>query len=251
GLLAVDIDFLDHRDFEQPPLDVLGDVGELPLADAVALHGVEQPGHVAVFVVEDWADDAVGQLELDVAELLARLVPRLALVRMRRAAAHGYRRTGEALPGVVLDLLEMVELLELLLHAVQPLVLHLLGGGARPDHDRRHRGHRKVRILELAEPAEAQHAAEHDREDQEQNNGAMVERPLREIERFHRAACVMFSVRGASVSATRKRGAIFWTPAVTTNAPAGGPDTSTKSLRYPWTWTGTSSTVPAGSLPDR
>ena len=85
-LLAVDVDLLDHRHLEQAPLDVLGDVGELPLADAVTLDRVQQPGHVAELVVEDRADDAVGQLELDVAELLARLVPRLALVGVRGAA---------------------------------------------------------------------------------------------------------------------------------------------------------------------
>ena len=46
-------------------------------------------------------------------------------------------------------------------------------------------------------------------------------------------------------------GAIFCTPAVTTSSPAGGPETSTSSLRYPCTATRTSSTVPTGSLAAR
>ena len=71
-----------------------------------------------------------------------------------------------------------------------------------------------------------------DREDQEQHDGAVVQRPFGEVEGFHRAACFVSAVaRGAPGSATRKPGAIFCTPAVTTSSPAGGPDTSTSSLR--------------------
>ena len=194
GLLAVDVDLLDHRHLEQPPLDVLGRVGELRVTDAVALDGVQEPGHVAVLVVEDRADDAFGQLELDVAELLARLVPRLALVRLRGAAVDRDRHAAVALARIGLDLLEVVELLELLLHAVEHLVLDLLRRRARPDDDHRHRRHGEVRVLELAELREAQHAADADREDQEQHDGAVVQRPFGEVERFHRAACFDFGV---------------------------------------------------------
>ena len=231
-LLAVDVDLLDHRHLEQPPLDVFGDVGELRMADAVALDGIEQPGDVAVFVVEDRADDAFGQLELDVAELLARLVPRLALIRVRGAALHRDRHAAVALARIRHDLLEVVELLELLLHAVEHLVLDLLRGRARPDDHRRHRRHGEVRVFELAELREAQHAADADHEDQEQHDGAVIQRPFGEVERFHRAACFDFERCARSPgSATRKPGAIFCTPAVTTSSPAGGPETSTSSLR--------------------
>jgi len=58
------------------------------------------------------------------------------------------------------DFLEVVELLELLLHAVEHLVLYLLRGRARPDHDRGHRGHREVRVFELAELTKAPIARE-------------------------------------------------------------------------------------------
>ena len=251
-LLADHVDLLHHRHLEQPPLDVLGNVGKLPLADAVALDGIEQPGHVAVFVVEDRADDAFGQLELEVAELLARLVPRLALIRVRGAALHRDRHAAVALARIGHDLLEVVELLELLLHPVEQLVLDLLRGGARPDHHRGHRGHREVRVFELAELGEAQHAADADHQDQEQHDGAVVERPFGEVERLHRAACFGFE-RWASAlgSATFKPGAIFCTPAVTTSSPACGPETSTSSLRYPWTTTFVRSTVPTASVPAR
>ena len=178
-LLADDVDLLDHRHLEQAPLDVLGDVGKLPLADAVALDGIEQPGHVAVFVVEDRADDAFGQLELDVAELLARLVPGFALIRVRGAALHRDRHAAVALARIGHDLLEVVELLELLLHPVEQLVLDLLRGRAGPDHHHRHRRHGEVRVFELAELREAQHAADADREDQEQHDGAVVRAPIR------------------------------------------------------------------------
>ena len=76
-----------------------------------------------------------------------------------------------------------------------------------------------------------EHAADGDREDQEQNDGAVVQRPFGEVERFHRVAFFVSALRAAPGSATRKPGAIFCTPAVTTRSPAGGPDTSTSSLR--------------------
>src|SRR4030095_2094496 len=123
------------------------------MPDAIALERVQHPGYVAVLVIEDRPDDAFGKLAFDVIELLARLIPSLALVRFRRAAPHADRHAPEALARKRDDFLEMVELLELLLHAVEHLVLDLLGRGARPVHHGRHRRHREVRVFEVTEPA--------------------------------------------------------------------------------------------------
>ena len=123
--------------------------------------------------------------------------------------------------------------LELLLHAVQQLVLDLLRGRAGPDDHRGHRRHGEVRVFELAELREAQHAADGNHHDQEEHHGAVAERPFGEVERLHWAACLAAAPPAAPGRATRKPGAIFCTPAVTTSAPAGNPDTSTSSLRYP------------------
>ena len=231
GLLAVDVNLLDHRHLEQAALDVLRNVGEFPLTDAVALDGVQQPGDIAVFVVEDRADDAVGKLEFDVAELLACLVPRFLLIRFRRTTHHRDCHRAVALARIRLDLLEVVELLELLLHPVEQLVLDLLRGRSRPVDDRRHRRHGEVGVFELTEFCETQHAADADHEDQEQHDGAVAQRPLGEVERLHREACFVSALGAAPESATFNPGAIFCTPAVTTISPAGGPDTSTSSLR--------------------
>ena len=86
GLLAENVHLLHLRHFQQAALDVFRDVGELTEADAVALDGIEEPVYVSVLVVEDRADDAVGQLEPNVVELLARLVPGLALILLRGSA---------------------------------------------------------------------------------------------------------------------------------------------------------------------
>ena len=83
-LLAQEVDLLHVGRLEQAALDVLGDVGQLGVADAVTLDGIEQRVDVAVLVVEDRADDAVGQFELEVGELLARLVPGFLLVACAR-----------------------------------------------------------------------------------------------------------------------------------------------------------------------
>ena len=87
-------------------------------------------------------------------------------------------------------------------------------------------------ILELAEPGETQRSGDGDGEDEEDNDGAVPERPLGQVEGFHRAACFCsFACTASSGSATRSPGAIFWTPAVTTRSPAGRPEISTASLR--------------------
>ena len=237
-LLAQEVDLLHVGRLEQAALDVLGDVGQLRVPDAVTLDGIEQRVDVAVLVVEDRADDAVGQFELEVRELLARLVPGFLLVLVRRAALHGDRHAAVALARKGDDLLEVVELLELLFHAVQDLVLDLLCARPGPDHGGRHRRHRELGVLQLAELGEAEDARDRDHDDQEEHHGAVPERPFGEVEVVHRAACCVLStwVRLASASAapgsaTFSPGAIFCTPAVTTCPPAGTPETSARSLR--------------------
>ena len=209
-------------------------------------------GHVAVLVVEDRADDALGKLELDVAELLARLVPGFALVRLRGAALHAERHAAVALAREGDHLLEVVELLELLLHAVEHLVLDLLRRGARPDRPwpsstapRSSGSSSWPSLVKLSVPPTPITRI---------RNSTMARwfsaHSVR-LKDFIGRPASMASLRAASGSATRNPGAIFCTPAVTMSAPGGGPETSTSSLRYPCTVTRIRSTVPTGSLPAR
>ena len=191
GLLAEDVHLLDHGHFQQAALDVLRRVGQLGVTDAVALDGVEQAVHVAVLVIEDRTDDALGQLEAEVAQLLARLIPGLLLVGLGSTAFHGDRHAAIALARKGDHLFEVVQLLELLLHAIEQLVLHLLCSGAGPHHHRSHGRHGEVGIFELPESRKAERACYGDDEDQKEHDGAMVERPFGEIERFHGATLLM------------------------------------------------------------
>ena len=197
------------------------------------LDRVQQSVDVTELVVEQRTDDAGRQIEAYVAELLASLVPRLELVGLRCSAAHRECHAAVPLPGVRDDLLEVIDLLELLFDPVQHLVLDLPRRGTGPDDERGHRRDREVRVFELAELDEAEGPAYGDREEQEEHEGAVAERPLGEIERFHGVLRLARASLAAPGSATRNPGAIFCTPAVTTSVPAGGPDTKTLSLRYP------------------
>ena len=77
--------FLTMGTFSRLALDVLGDVGQLRLPDAVTLDGVQQAEYTSPYSsLKIGPIDAVGQLELEVAELLARLVPGFALVACAR-----------------------------------------------------------------------------------------------------------------------------------------------------------------------
>ena len=138
GLFAEDVRLFDHRHFQQAALDVLADVRQLDLSDAIALDGIEQAVDIAVLIVEDWTDYTRGQIELDVAQLLACLVPGFQLIRFGSPSFHGDGHAAIALACKGGHLLEVVELLELFFHAVEHLVLHLLCSGAGPLH---HRGH--------------------------------------------------------------------------------------------------------------
>jgi hypothetical protein len=97
---------------------------------------------------------------------------------LRRAAIDRNGHSAIALSGERDHLLEVIELLELLLHAVEHLILHLLCRGAGPHHQRRHRRHREVRILELPELREAEHAGEGNDGKKELHDGPVIQGPL-------------------------------------------------------------------------
>ncbi|MNV10938.1 hypothetical protein D3C71_1014820 [compost metagenome] len=107
-LLAEQIDLVDHGHLEQVALDDLRLIGEIREADPVALDGVYQAVDVTELVVEDGPHDAVRQLELEIGELLARLVPGLLLVRLGGPPLHADRHAAKALTGEGHHLFEVI-----------------------------------------------------------------------------------------------------------------------------------------------
>ena len=72
--------------------------------------------------------------------------------------------------------------LQLTLHAVQHLVLHLLGRGPRPSHHGVHGGHVEAGVFKTAQPREGKRAHQQGANDQKQHKSAMGDRPFGHIE---------------------------------------------------------------------
>jgi hypothetical protein len=77
GLLADDIDLVDVWHAQQPLADILGPRLEVREAQAIGSQHIDRRVDVAVLIVEVRTDDARRQLALDIADLLADLIPKL------------------------------------------------------------------------------------------------------------------------------------------------------------------------------
>ncbi len=85
-LRADQVDLANPGHREKLLANVLGDVLELRQCEAIAGDGVNDAVHVAEFVVEERALHARGKRLLDIADLLAHLIPEIRHLARRRAA---------------------------------------------------------------------------------------------------------------------------------------------------------------------
>ena len=182
---AVEVDLGNPRHFQEPLAETFGGLLQLRIVGAVAGHHVEDGVDVGEFVIDDGAQNARGQLALDVDQLLAQQIEQVRHVLRRGRVPEGdlHRREGGLRVG--LHLLEERQFLQLLLDGIGDLGLHLLRGGARPDHGDVDHLDREERILGAAELLVGKEAggAEHDHQEQDQRR--MADRPARKIEALH------------------------------------------------------------------
>ena len=229
---AVEIDLGDARHLQQPLAHAFGGLLQLRIVGAVAGHHVEDGIDVGEFVVDDGAEQTGRQLALHVGQLLAQQIEQIRHVLRRRRILEGdlHRREGRLRIG--LHLLEVGQFLQLLLDGIGDLGLHFGGGGARPD--RRDVDHLdgEERILGAAEPLIGEEAGDAERDDQEQDQRGMADRPGRKIEALHRTLLQSTRDQNDSDETTRTfwAGSSFCTPSATTLAPSSTPPEMTTSL---------------------
>ena len=212
---------------------------------------------VAVLVVEVGAGDAGRQIALDVADLLADLVPELLHLGGRRLVDQEDLDEGDARLRIAFDAVEIGQLLQLLLDLVGDLGLHLGRGGAGPADVHDHGLDGEGGILGAAEAEVGIGAGGAEHQDHEQHQRLMRDRPFREIEPLHAAPSRCSSGDCSSprrlvdqrVSTVRTcvPATSFCTPSVTTRSPSATPALTSAAFSVKdATVTGRSSSAPGG-----
>ena len=252
---AVEVDLGDARHLQQPLAHAFGGLLQLRVVGAVAGHHVEDGIDVAEFVVDDRAEQARRQLALHVGELLAQQIEQIRHVLGRRRILERDLHRGEGRLRIGLHLLEIGQFLQLLLDRIGDLRLHFRRGRARPDRRDVHHLDGEERILGAAEPLIGEEAGDAERDDQEQDQRGMADRPARKIEALHRTLpnskpCVLVIASQELPCANASRlsqamtaqndndettrtfwaGSSFCTPSTTTFAPSSTPPVMTTSL---------------------
>ena len=214
-LIAEDLDLADVRCPQELGPSDLGEIAGFPRAETVIGDAIDGAEDVAKFVIEEGADHAFWEGSLDIADLLADLVPDifdLALGR-RFLEVHEDRRLAGL--GIALQIIQVRRLLELLFEPVGNLLQGVDRGGTRPGDLDDHGLHRKVGIFLAAELLIGAEASDGTEQHQEHDDRLVADGPLGEIE-----ACHQFnSISGLTASPSASE----LTPAVTTFSPAERP----------------------------
>ena len=191
------------------------------MAEAVGGEAVDQAERVAEVVVEAGTDHAGRQRAADVADVLAHLVPDVRHLRRRRRALEIDEDRRQAGRRIAAQEIEPARLLQLALEPLGDLLQRVVERGARPRRLHDHGPEGEGRILVAAEAEVRRQPGERHRDHQEDDEGAMLQRPIGEIERHE----------GAPRSRTFWPGWSAWTPAVTTISPPSSPDEMTDRRR--------------------
>ncbi len=134
------------------------------------VEGINREVDVGILVIDDRSDDTLRQVVRFVAELLARLIKLLLDVARRRVVLQEQRHQHEARPGIGLDVVVPMQLLQPLFQRIGNQVLHLLRSGTRPG-----RAHGKDlegegRVFGTPQVQEREEAGERKRREQEKRN---------------------------------------------------------------------------------
>src|SRR5689334_16108699 len=197
---------------------------EFPLRFASRLQRVEGEGHIAIFVVDERAGDAAGEVRRFVLHLLARLVELGLDLGRWRIVAQRQRGEGEARPGEGFSAVIPAQFLQPLFERLRDLVLHFLRSGAGPARHDRDGLDGEARIFSAAEAEESDDPGDRDDDDEEERHRALahgergqVEAALRLRSVIHRTASMRTTSPWWSMcapSATKRSPG--WSPAATT-----------------------------------
>ena len=184
-LVSEDLDLADVRRAQELGASGLGEVARLARREAIVGDAVDDAEDVAELVVEEGPDHPLRQGGLDVADLLADLIPDVREV----ALGCGLLQIDEdgRLAGlrVALEVIKMRSFLELLFEPVRHLLQGVERGRARPGDLDDHGLHGEVGVLLASEPLVGAEAADGAEQHEEDDDRLVVDRPFGKIEARH------------------------------------------------------------------
>ncbi len=145
------VDFAYPVDPQQDISRVLREISQFRIREAAAFDRVKRQVGVAKFIVEVRSKHPFRQSVLDIAELLADLIERIAHIAAACLAAQIDEDDRAPRMGVGLHIIELRRFLDLPLDLVHDLLLQFAHGCTRPDHLNDHCTEREVRIFLLPE----------------------------------------------------------------------------------------------------
>ena len=185
---AQDVDLGHVGDVQELGANLLDIIAQLAVGEAVGGEAVDDPEHVAEAVVEERPDRPGGQRVPDVVDVVAHPLPSDRHLGRRHAAEEVDEDRGAPGQSVAAQHVQPRDLLQL---ALEPLG-HLQGGlvqrRPRPAGRHHHGADGEGGVLVAAELDEREHAGDHGEEHQVGHDGAVAQRPTRQIEAGHERA---------------------------------------------------------------
>ena len=176
------LDLRDVGDQQQPRTDIIDMIAQFALGESVRGEAVDDPEGIAELVVETWADDAGRQRMPHVADALADVVPDVRHLAGRCLALQVDEDRRQAGAGVAAQEVEVRRLLQRALDALGDLEQRVVDRGARPGGLHDHRLDDEGRVLVAAKASEGGQPGHDRRDHQVDDERAMAQRPLGEIE---------------------------------------------------------------------
>ena len=187
-LRAEKLDLRHVSNLQQARADVLDIIAQLALGEAVGGEAVDEAERVAEIVVEARPDHARRQRRADIADVLAHLVPDVRhFGRVRRTFQVDEDR-GAAGNGVAAKEIEPLGLLQFALEPLGHLLERVVHARAGPPGLDDHGAEGEGRTLGAAKAEKGADAGERHRDHDGDDEGAMLQRPIGEIECVHEVA---------------------------------------------------------------
>ena len=152
------------------------------MCEAIRSECVNDAIGLAELVVEERADNALGKVLPDIADLLANLIPDVGHIPAHHGAFEGDENCRCAGNRIALDVVETWRFLELLLHPIRDLPERVRDIGAGPQDLNHHGLDGKVGVFVAAQSQIGQSARRNDDDHQKPNERTVCQRPFRNVE---------------------------------------------------------------------
>ena len=184
-LCADDVDLPDIFHGEDLRARILDQIAQLALRQPIAGEGIDVAVDVAEAIVEEWTLDAARKSGLDIADHVAHPHPGsrdVARLGGRQKLDENGGLSGNCLAS---GIIQRFQFLQLLLDPVGDLPGDFLGGCAGPLGADDHHLDGEVRIFLAAEVQIGEHAGDHEHDHEVPDEGAVLQRPIRQVECLH------------------------------------------------------------------